>query len=93
MAETRKVSRTVVRLVIASLIVGLVLSLFSISPQELMRNFGATVVEIFNLLVGMLEWAVPYILIGAIVVVPIWLVRVAWRYTRKGFSRKVSEED
>jgi len=30
----------------------------------------------------MLAWAVEYILIGAIVIVPIWLVLVLWRKFR-----------
>ena len=44
-------------------------------------------------MVDLMEWAVPYILIGAIVVVPIWLVRVAWRLTRKGLSKTIGEQD
>lgn len=84
---TKSVASSVVKVAVASLVVGLALSLFDIQPQDLMRNLGDTVVEIFNLMVDMLEWSVKYILIGAIVVVPIWLVRVAIRMTRDGLKK------
>lgn len=84
---TSKVTSTAIKIVVASLFVGLLLALFDIQPQDLMRNLGDTVVEIFELMVDMVDWAVPYILIGAIVVVPIWLIRVAIRMTRDGLSK------
>lgn len=84
---TKSVASSVVKIAVASLVVGLALSLFDIQPQDLMRNLGDTVVEIFDLMVAMLEWSVKYILIGAIVVVPIWLVRVAIRMTRDGLKK------
>lgn len=70
----RTFGRTVARLVVLSLIVGLILSFFDISPQGLLRNMGATVEKIFSLVATFIEWSLSYILIGAIVVVPIWLI-------------------
>ena len=84
---TKSATSTVIKIAGASLGVGLILSLFNVRPQDLMRNLGETVVEIFNLMVGIVEWSVPYILIGAIVVVPIWLIRVAIRMTREGLKK------
>jgi hypothetical protein len=34
-------------------------------------------------LVDALEWAVPFVLIGAVVVIPIWLILVALRMARR----------
>ena len=85
---TKSATSTAIKIAVASLGVGLILSLFDIKPQDLMRNLGETVVEIFNLMVGVVEWSVPYILIGAIVVVPIWLIRVAIRMTRDGLKKE-----
>tara|TARA_B100001964_G_C13912717_1_gene456641 strand:- start:166 stop:471 length:306 start_codon:yes stop_codon:yes gene_type:complete len=73
---------TVIKLAIGSLLLGMLLAAFSISPQELLENLGGTVVGIFNVLASMLEWAVQYILLGAVVVIPIWLVLYAWRKFR-----------
>lgn len=65
---------TIVKLVLISFIVGLVISFFDINPRELLANFGETVQEIFALVARFIEWAVKYVLLGAIVVVPIWLI-------------------
>lgn len=81
MAANRGVAGTIIRLFILSLVVGLVLSLFNITPQNLLRRLGGTAEEILSVGVGAVEWAVPFVLIGAVVVVPLWaiskLIRVA----------------
>jgi len=69
---------TIIKLAVGSLLLGLLLSFFSISPRGLLEGLGGTALEIFDIIAGMLEWAVQYILIGAIVVIPIWLVLYAW---------------
>lgn len=73
---------TLVKLAIGSLLLGLLLSFFSISPRGLLEGLGGTALEIFDIIAGMLEWAIEYILIGAIVIVPVWLVLLAWRSFR-----------
>jgi hypothetical protein len=64
----------IVKLLIASLLVGLVMRWFDITPRSLIANFGDTVVRMFERLASFAGWAVDYILVGAIIVVPIWLV-------------------
>ena len=78
----RGMGRTIVKLLIVSLILGLVLSFFDISPQGLLRSLGATVEDIAAILASLLEWSIGYILIGAVVVVPIWLILRALRIAR-----------
>jgi hypothetical protein len=65
---------TIVKLAILSLIVGFALVFFGIEPQNLIKAFGSTVVNIYEIILHALQWAIKYILIGAVVVVPIWLV-------------------
>ncbi len=72
----------ITKLAIGSLLLGLLLSAFSVSPRGLLKGLGSTALEIFDIVAGMMEWAVEYILIGAIVVVPVWLILVAWRAFR-----------
>lgn len=79
----RNIGGTILRLFILSLVVGIVLSVFDIDPEGLLGSIGGTVESIFNLLVDALEWAVPFVLIGAIVVVPIWLILVVLRLARR----------
>jgi Na+/H+-dicarboxylate symporter len=65
---------TVLKIVLFSFIIGLLLSFFDINPTELLRNFGATAEKIFEIVADIIEWGVKYVLLGAVVVVPIWLV-------------------
>lgn len=65
---------TIVKLVFISFVVGLLISFFDINPKELLANFGETVQDIFALVARFIEWSVKYILLGAVVVVPIWLI-------------------
>ena len=79
----RNISRTLLRLFFFSLIVGLVLSALNVSPESVLGAIGGTVESIFQVVVDAVEWAVPFVLIGAIVVLPIWLVLSALRFVRR----------
>ncbi len=79
----RNLGRTLLKLVILSLIVGIVLSVFNIDPETLLGSIGGTVESIFNVLVDALEWVVPFVLIGAAVVFPIWLILTVLRMARR----------
>ena len=65
---------TIVKIAIISLLVGLALAFFDISPRSLVENLGETVVDIYEVVLGFLKWSLKYVLLGAVVVVPIWLV-------------------
>jgi hypothetical protein len=65
---------TIIKLLIASLLVGLVMHWFGITPRNLIHNFGDSVVRIFGTLTSFIDWAVDFILVGAVIVVPIWLI-------------------
>lgn len=80
---TRNLGATLVRLFILSLIIGLVLSAFDIRPESLLGALGGTVEGIFNVIANAVEWAVPFVLIGAVVVIPIWLILSAIRIARR----------
>ena len=65
---------TIVKLAVISLLVGFALAFFGIDPKNLITSLGSTVVEIYEVILRFLQWAMKYVLIGAVVVVPIWLV-------------------
>ena len=65
---------TLVRLALLSFIVGLVLFFLGIDPIDLWRNFGETIKEIWSRVIDSLDWAVKYAILGAIVVLPIWII-------------------
>jgi hypothetical protein len=70
----RNIASVLVKLFVLSFVVGVLLSVFDIRPETLLEDFGDTAVRIFKLVVSAAEWAVPYVLVGAVVVVPVWLV-------------------
>ncbi|NNE84498.1 MAG: hypothetical protein HKN28_11065 [Alphaproteobacteria bacterium] len=79
----RNISRTLLRLFFYSLVIGLALSALNISPESLLGGIGGTVESIFLVVVDAVEWAVPFVLIGAVVVLPIWLVFAGLRFIRR----------
>jgi hypothetical protein len=70
---SQSIGRTVVRLLLASLVVGLVMHWLGVTPRSLIANFGATVEDMFRTAVSFAGWAMDYVLLGAVIVVPIWL--------------------
>ncbi|HEY4136672.1 MAG TPA: DUF6460 domain-containing protein [Alphaproteobacteria bacterium] len=71
---SRNVLSTVFKLLLVSLIVGLVMHWLGVTPRSLIANFGATVENLFGTLARFIAWAIDYILIGAVIVVPVWLI-------------------
>jgi hypothetical protein len=71
------------KLLALSLFVGLGLSAFDIRPETLLVDLGGTVRRIFEVTVNAVKWAVPYVLVGAVVVVPIWLIVEGFRLIRR----------
>lgn len=63
---------TIIKLVIASAAVGFTLKFFNITPQQLFHEFGATIQRIFGSLSDFVSWGLEYVILGAVVVVPIW---------------------
>ena len=59
---------------------GLVLAVFQVDPRELWVDFFATVGEawreFFRIIFDSLDWAIQYFFLGAVLVIPIWIV---WR--------------
>ncbi len=51
-------------------------------PATILGFLGETAEGIFAWVVGVVEWAVPYLVLGAAVVLPIWLIMAAWRFLR-----------
>ena len=65
---------TIIKIVLFSCVIGLLLSFFDVNPAQLLRNFGATAEQIFKIVADIIEWGVKYVLLGAVVVIPIWLI-------------------
>ncbi len=66
--------RVALRLLVLSFVVGLVLSVFNIRPVQIYRWVENVVWRIYDMGFGFLEEAVEYLVIGALIVVPVFLV-------------------
>ena len=62
------------KLIILSLLVGLALDYFDISPVDLIHDIPQTVGRIYNAGLSIVEWGGKYVLLGAIIVLPVWLL-------------------
>lgn len=74
-----------IRLALLSIVVGIVMSALGISPRNLFYHLELLARRIYEMGFGAFEWLFHYLLIGAVVVVPIWLVA---RVLRTGASRR-----
>jgi hypothetical protein len=74
---------TLVKVVIASLIVGTVMTHFGITTEHLMAKTGLTTERIEELAHQGLAWALPNLVVGALVIVPVWFLFYILRPPRK----------
>tara|TARA_E500000331_G_scaffold265053_1_gene256242 strand:- start:590 stop:841 length:252 start_codon:yes stop_codon:yes gene_type:complete len=65
---------TIVKLIIACLLVGLVLSTLDVDPRNILAIGQAVIEWLIEVGGEFFARALTYILIGAIVVIPIWVV-------------------
>jgi hypothetical protein len=69
-----------VRLILLSILVGVILSAIGLDPFDIWRSIERLFRSIWNMGWDAIDWAWRYFLLGAVIVVPIWiLVRLAKR--------------
>ena len=66
--------RVALRLVLMSLLVGLILSALDIHPFEILDWIRTVAERIYNMGFRAIEHIIGYFLLGAAVVIPVWLV-------------------
>ena len=64
----------ILRLAVISIIVGIVMSALNIRPDKLIYHVRLIVGRLSELSLGFVEGAFGYLLLGAVIVVPIWIV-------------------
>ena len=70
---------TLIKVLVASLIVGIILNHFGITPDELIRYSGKSREQIEELARQGIAWALPNLALGAIVIVPVWFLVYLFR--------------
>ena len=75
--------RTLVKVAVASLIVGSVLAHFGITAEMLMKEMGLSFERIEELARRGLAWAAPNLLLGSMIILPVWFVVYLFRPPRR----------
>lgn len=63
-----------VRLIVLSIVVGVILSALGITPDNILFRINELLRRLYDLGFGAIESVLSYLILGAIVVVPIWFV-------------------
>jgi hypothetical protein len=74
--------RTLVKVAVASLIVGTILAHFGITTDQIVREFGISQDRILELARQAWTWVLPNLLLGSLVIVPVWFVIYLFRPPR-----------
>ena len=64
----------IVKISVASVLVGAGLSAFDITAAELLAQAGLTPERMTELLRSAIAWALPNMILGSIIIVPLWCV-------------------
>lgn len=67
-------ARIAIQLVAMSFIVGIILSVLGVSPYDILNGLERLIHRIWNMGFETIEWIFRYFLLGAVVVIPIWLI-------------------
>ena len=70
---------TLVKVAVASLIVGTILQHFGITADQVLKDLGMTPERLAELMRQGFAWALPNLLLGSLIIVPVWLVLFLFR--------------
>jgi len=62
------------RLVLISVLVGVILSAFGLDPFDIVRSVERLIQSIWNMGFDAVRWLWRYFLLGAVIVIPIWII-------------------
>jgi hypothetical protein len=75
---------TLVKFAIGAVLIGAVLNEFDISANQVLLDVGFTPQQVMLLFREGVDWALPHFLLGAMVLIPIWLVIFLLKPPRMG---------
>ncbi len=84
----KNVGSLIVKLLIGSFLVGWMLTLFDITPLDLLKDLTGTIGQIYSTALSTVRWAADYILLGAVIVLPIWGIVAALNFVQAKNRRK-----
>jgi hypothetical protein len=70
---------TLVKVAVASLIVGTILAHFGITADQIQKDVGITPEPLAEMMRHGFAWALPNLLLGSLIIVPVWLLDFLFR--------------
>jgi len=70
---------SLVKVAVASLIVGTVLAHFGITADQILKDMGVTPERMAELARQGFAWALPNLLLGSLIIIPVWFVAFLFR--------------
>ena len=64
----------IVRLILVSILVGVILSAFGLDPFDIVHSIERLIRSIWNMGFDAVRWVWRYFLLGAVIVIPIWII-------------------
>ena len=71
--------RTSIKITVASLIVGTIMGHFGITADQVIREAGLSQERLMELARQGVTWALPNLLLGSLVIVPVWFLVYLFR--------------
>jgi hypothetical protein len=65
---------TAIKFILVAVLIGAVLNEFDISADQVLTDVGFTPQHIMTIFREGVDWALPHFLLGALVLIPIWVV-------------------
>ena len=62
------------RLILVSILVGVILSSLGLDPFDIVRSIERLIQSVWNMGFDAFRWLWRYFLLGAVIVIPIWLI-------------------
>ena len=62
------------RLILVSILVGVILSALGLDPFDIVRSIERLIQSVWNMGFDAFRWLWRYFLLGAVIVIPIWLI-------------------
>ncbi len=75
--------RILVQLAVMSFVLGVILSALGLSPFDIVDSVQRLALRIYNMGFDAVTWGFRYFVLGAVIVVPVWLVMRLFRLGRR----------
>ena len=79
------------RLVILSLVVGVILAALGFSPFDILRSIRELVARIYDLGFEAIDKAARYFLLGAVIVFPVWFIARLFKWIGSGGRTELAD--